>query len=74
MMQIEPAKEPIPAKEWHRHLHSMMTIGELNPDIIPYLDSYQMFCINEIKKYFARLEYQERRQGDNPDENENDTN
>lgn len=58
-MEIPPAETPLPDKEWHRHLESFLTIGELNPDIIPHLDSYQQYCINEIKKTFKRIEYRE---------------
>lgn len=59
MLDIEPAQEPLPAKEWHKHLESLLTVGEVNPDIIPYLDSYQMYCVNEIKKCYKRIKYRE---------------
>ena len=58
-MSSEPAQEPLPDKEWHRHLESLLNIGELNPDIIQFLDYKQQYCINEIKKTFKRVKYRE---------------
>ena len=56
MLGIEPAREPLPSKEWHSHLEGLLNTGQLNPDIIPYLDARQMWCLNEIKKTFIRIE------------------
>lgn len=66
-VDIEPAEEALNDREWHRHLESLLTIGEVNPDILPFLDHRQQWCINEIKKTFARIKYRERRLGENPD-------
>lgn len=59
MLDIAPAEIPLPDKEWHRHLEGMLTIGEVNPDIIPFLDYKQQYCINEIKKCYKRIKYRE---------------
>jgi hypothetical protein len=64
MLDIEPAQEPLPDKEWHQHLEGLLNIGELNPDIVPYLSSYQMYCVNEIKKTFKRIKYREKNEDD----------
>ena len=68
MMDISPAEVPLPDKEWHKHLEGMLTLGEVNPDIIPFLSAYQQYTINEIKKAYARFEYRER----NIEKNEDD--
>lgn len=52
---IEPAHEPLPAKEWHKHLEGLLNTGNINPDILWYLDYKQQYCINEIKKCFIRV-------------------
>lgn len=61
MLNIEPAQEPLPDKEWHKHIEGLLTVGEVNPDILEFLDHRQMYTINEIKKTFARIEYRERK-------------
>ena len=50
---------PLGDKEWHAHLEGMLNTGQLNPDIIPYLNSYQWYCVNEIKKTFKRIKYRQ---------------
>lgn len=60
MLNIEPAPTPLERKLWIRHLNNLLETGTLNPDILPYLDSYQTFCVNEIKKYYARCRRAER--------------
>lgn len=54
---IELSSVPLRDKEWHTHLEGLLNTGKLNPDIIPYLDSYQWYCVNEIKKLFKRIKY-----------------
>ena len=56
---IEPAHEPLPSKEWHKHLEGLLNTGKINPDILWYLDYKQQFCINEIKKCFIRVKSRE---------------
>lgn len=59
MLDIEPSEVPLPDKEWHKHLESLLNIGQVNPDILPFLDYKQMYCLNEIKKTFKRIKYRE---------------
>lgn len=66
-LDIPPADEPLPDKEWHKHLENMLDLGELNTDILWYLDYKQQYCINEIKKAYARKEYRQRRIGEESD-------
>ena len=55
MLGIEPAQEPLERKEFNKHLDNLLSTGQLNPDIIPWLDSRQAHCINEVKKALVRL-------------------
>lgn len=55
MMDITPSPTPLEPKLWRMHLDNYMVTGQLNPDILPYLDATQMTVINEIKKSFARI-------------------
>lgn len=55
MLGIEPAQEPLDRKEFNKHLDNLLSTGQLNPDIIPWLDSRQAHCINEVKKALVRL-------------------
>lgn len=64
MIGIEWNGETLPDKEWHKHLEGLLNCGELNPDIIPYLNDYQRYCVNEIKKAFKRFKYRERNEDD----------
>lgn len=55
MLGIEPALEPLERKVFNAHLDRMLETGTLNPDIIPHLDKYQAYAINEVKKSLVRL-------------------
>lgn len=57
---IEPSEEPLPPKEWHKHLEGLLITGMVNPDILGYCDYKQQWCLNEIKKTFSRIKYRER--------------
>lgn len=61
-MYIEWNGIELPEKEWHKHLEGLLNVGKLNPDIIPYLNDYQMYCVNELKKTFKRIKYREHAQ------------
>ena len=54
MLGIEPALEPLERKVFNAHLDRMLETGTLNPDIIPHLDKYQAYAINEVKKSLVR--------------------
>lgn len=53
---IEPAQDPLPPKEWNAHLEALLNTGQMNPDIIPFLNHRQAWCMNEIKKAFDRFQ------------------
>ena len=55
MLGIEPAQEPLDRKIFNMHLDNLLSTGQLNPDIIPWLDRKQAYCINEVKKSLVRL-------------------
>ena len=55
MLGIEPANEGLPSKVFNKHLDAYLETGQLNPDIIPYLDCWQMRTINEVKKSLIRI-------------------
>lgn len=55
MLGIEPASEPLERDVFNRHLDHLLSTGKLNPDILPYCNSYQMYALNEIKKALKRL-------------------
>lgn len=56
MLGIEPSSTPLDRKIFNSHYDNFLTTGKLNPDIIPLMDSYQMFAVNELKKALVRLE------------------
>ena len=56
MTGIEPSPTPLERKVFNAHYDNFLCTGQLNPDIIPLMDSYQMFAINELKKALVRLE------------------
>ena len=60
MMEIEWNGVELEPKEWHKHLEGLLTYGTFNPDVIPYLNDYQRYTVNEIKKTFKRIKYRER--------------
>lgn len=55
MLGIEPASEPLDRKIYNAHLDKLLETGQLNPDILPHCNSYQMFALNEVKKALVRL-------------------
>lgn len=55
MLGIEPALEPLERKVFNAHLDKLLETGTLNPDILPYLDKWQMYAMNECKKALIRL-------------------
>lgn len=55
MMGIEPAATPLERKLFNQHYDHLMETGELNPDILPHLDMWQMHAINEAKKSINRF-------------------
>jgi len=56
MLGIEPSPTPLERKVYNAHYDNLLNTGQLNPDIIPHMDSYQMYAINELKKALVRLE------------------
>lgn len=63
-LDIEPHPEGLPQKEWNKHLDAYLLVNELNPDIVPFLNDWQMLVINEIKKSIKRIDkkYESERQ------------
>jgi len=55
MLGIEPASEPLDRKVFNAHLDRLLETGQLNPDILTFLDSRQAYTINEVKKALNRL-------------------
>ena len=55
MLGIEPALEPLERKIFNSHLDKLLETGTLNPDILPHMDKWQTYCINEVKKALNRL-------------------
>lgn len=60
-MWPDPAAVPLPDREWHKHLEALLDTGMVNPEILEFLDYKQQYCLNEIKKTFARKEYRARK-------------
>lgn len=54
-MGIEPAATPLDRKLFNQHYDHLWETGELNPDILPHLDAWQMYAINEAKKSINRF-------------------
>lgn len=55
MIGIEPSLEPLDRKIFNSHLDKLLETGTLNPDILPYMDKWQTYAINEVKKALNRL-------------------
>lgn len=55
MLEIAPHAEGLPRKVFNTHLDALMSTGELNPDIIPYMNERQQDIINELKKSIKRF-------------------
>lgn len=55
-LSIEPHPIGLPPREFNKHLDGLLTVGQLNPDIIPFLNARQMDILNEVKKALVRLE------------------
>jgi hypothetical protein len=54
-MGIEPATTPLDRNTFNKHYDHLMETGEFNPDIIPHLDAWQAYAINEAKKSINRF-------------------
>lgn len=55
MLDIPAHPNGLPVKVFNAHLDALMTTGQLNPDIIPYMDARQQDIINEVKKSINRF-------------------
>lgn len=54
MWGIDPGPG-LPRKVFNHHLDALLETGQLNPDIIPYMDADQWRVINEVKKSLIRI-------------------
>jgi hypothetical protein len=55
MVGIEPSSTPLPRKVFNHHLDALLETGQLNPDILPYMDAEQQWIVNEVKKSLIRI-------------------
>ena len=55
MLGIEPSPTPLEPKLWRMHFDNLLNTGQLNPDILPMMDAWQMHAVNEVKKAFKRI-------------------
>lgn len=54
-MEIPSDPTGLPPKVFNAHLDKMMETGQLNPDILPYMNQFQQGVCNEVKKAFKRI-------------------
>lgn len=54
-MWPEPAIEPLPRKEFNKHLDALLITSQLNPDVLVYCDRNQQRTLNEVKKSLTRI-------------------
>lgn len=45
----------LPRKEFNKHLDALLNTGQLNPEILEYMNTRQHDIINEVKKALIRL-------------------
>ncbi len=55
MIGIECSRDPLPRKVFNHHLDALLETGQLNPEILPFMDADQARIINEVKKGLTRL-------------------
>jgi len=55
MLGIEPAREPLDRNTYNKHVDRLLETGQLNPEILEFCDSKQIFALNEIKKALVRI-------------------
>lgn len=55
MLGITPAQEPLEKKVFNAHVDRLLETGQLNPEILEFCDSRQIFALNEIKKALVRI-------------------
>lgn len=55
MMEIPASDTPLPRKVFNHHIDRFIETGQLNPDILPFMDTGQQYVINEVKKSLNRL-------------------
>lgn len=62
MLDIPPHPEGLPSKIFNQHFDGLLTHGQLNPEILEFMNSYQQHAVNEVKKALSRLENKSDRQ------------
>lgn len=55
MMGIEPTQQPLDRDIFNKHFDHFLATGNINPEIIEMMDSYQQFAVNTVKKAFKRI-------------------
>jgi hypothetical protein len=55
MLDIEPSPTPLDRDTFNKHFDNLLNTGQLNPDILPMMDAWQMHAVNEVKKAFKRI-------------------
>lgn len=55
-MWPDPASTPLPRLEFNKHIDALLTTGQINPEILGFMDSGQQYVMNEVKKSLVRLE------------------
>lgn len=62
MLDIEPHPIGLERKRFNECIDKLLETGELNPEIIGYMNERQQGVINEVKKAFARIKRKYERQ------------
>lgn len=62
MLDIPPHPEGLPSKIFNQHFDGLLTHGNLNPEIIEFMNEYQQNAVNEVKKALSRIENKHARQ------------
>jgi len=54
-MWPEPADTPLQQKIFNAHYDKLLETGNINSDILEYMDRYQQRAVNELKKALVRF-------------------
>ena len=54
MLDIEPSPTPLERKIYNAHYDNLLATGQFNPDLLPFLDAYQMASVSDLRRAIQR--------------------
>lgn len=59
MGDLQVSDTPLERDIFNKHFDHFLATGQINPEILEQMDSYQQYAVNTVKKAFKRMKHED---------------